>query len=191
MTTASRPSSMRSQVAMGVLILAFLVAGFAYQSIKLNVLEERLDSLAAQAAVKPERATASRGSAVKGAAYVPAYSHVYSKGGLPHLLEVTLTVHNTDPEQPMSITRADYYDTKGKLLRRYVTSPEQLAPFETRTFVVEQSDYKGGSGSNFHVGWAAQSPVSPPVIEAVMVGVDPQYQVSFVRSGVPIHHSSD
>ncbi len=182
---------MKSQITVAVLILLIIVAGFAYQSMALDVIEARLDARAAPSLADPRQIGTGSTFAAKGAHYVPAYSHVYSKGGLPHLLEVTLTVHNTDPEQPMSITRADYYDTKGKLLRRYVTSPEPLAPFETRTFVVEQSDYKGGSGSNFHVGWAAQSPVSPPVIEAVMIGVDPQYQVSFVRSGVPIHRSGD
>ena len=191
MATESRQSSKKLPVTIALLILFFLVAGFTYQSIKLNVLEERLDSLAAQPSVKPERTTASRASAAQGAAYVPAYSHVYSKGGLPHLLEVTLSVHNTDPKQPVTVTRADYFDTKGKLLRRYVTSPLQLAPFETKTFVVEQSDYKGGSGSNFVVEWTADGSVSVPVIEAVMVGVDPQYQVSFVRSGVPIEQSAE
>ena len=191
MAVESRHPSMKSQITVAALILLFLVAGFAYQSIKLDVLEERLDSVALHSAVKPERTRSSRASATEGSAYVPAYSHVYAKGGLPHLLEVTLSIHNTDPTQPVIVTRADYYDTNGKLLRRYVTSPQQLAPFETKAFVVEQSDHKGGSGSNFVVEWSADAPVSVPVIEAVMVGLDPDYQVSFVRSGVAIEHSGD
>ena len=72
-----------------------------------------------------------------------------------------------------------------------MTSPERLAPFETRSFVVEQSDYKGGTGSNFVVEWTADGQVRVPVIEAVMVGVDPEYRVSFVRSGVPTQRSDN
>ncbi len=191
MAVESRHPGIKSQITLAVLILFFLVAGFAYQGVKLNVIEDRLDARAAPSPAERKQTTTGSPSAAKGAAYVPAYSHVYSKGGLPHLIEVTLSIHNTDPKQTAIVTRADYYDTKGKLLRRYVTSPQQLAPFETKAFVVEQADYKGGSGSNFVVEWSADAPISVPVIEAVMVGVDPKYQVSFVRSGVAIEHSGD
>ena len=39
----------------------------------------------------------------------------------------------------------------GKLVSRYVTSPQRLGPLESRLFVVEKTDYKGGSGANFIV----------------------------------------
>ena len=168
-----------------------IVVGFVYLGSKLNTLEARLASLYIQSATTPQHAGINPESAVSHTFYVPTYSHVYSKGGLPFLLEVTLTVHNTDPQYTVTLTRVDYYDTQGKRLRRYVTSPQQLAPFETRTFIVEKSDYRGGSGSNFVVEWTSDNRVSTPVIEAVMIGVDPEYQISFVRSGTPIERTKD
>ncbi len=191
MATDSRQSSMKLPVVMTVLTVLVILVGLGYLSTKLNILEEWRDSFSAQAGTAREGATISERSATSRAVYVPAYSHVYSKGGLPFLLEVTLSVHNTDPERSITLTRADYYDTKGKRLRRYVTTPQQLAPFETKAFVVEKSDYKGGSGSNFVVDWNAEDEVSKPLVEAVMIGVDAEYQISFVRSGVPIERSGD
>lgn len=191
MATNSRQSSMKFPVVVAALTLLVILVGFGHLGAQLNTIEERLESLPAQSATAPQRATTSPGPATSRMVYVPAYSHVYSKGGLPFLLEVTLSVHNTYPQYPVTLTRADYYDTKGERLRRYVTASQQLAPFETTAFVVEKSDYKGGSGSNFVVEWAAHGGASTPVIEAVMIGVDPEYQISFVRSGVPIEHSAD
>ena len=118
--------------------------------------------------------------------YVPAYSNVYSDAGLPILLAVSLNLRSTDPKASVTLTRVDYYDTAGKLLRRYVTSPQRLGPLETKSFIIEKTDYEGGSGANFIVQWRADGPVNPPLIEAVMVGIDPEYSFSFVRSGTSV-----
>ena len=41
--------------------------------------------------------------------YVPVYSHIYDKGGEPHLLETTVSIRNTNPEQPIEITGESVY----------------------------------------------------------------------------------
>ncbi len=162
-------SATKPTATIATITLLILLAGILYLSARLNNIEERL-----------------RPSADGGAVYVPAYSHAYSQGGKPFLLEVTLNVRNTDAKSNVTLTRADYYDTKGKLLRRYITKPRQLTPLQSDSFVVEKTDYEGGSGANFIVEWRAEDPISRPLIEAAMIGVDPGYQISFVRNGVPI-----
>ncbi len=168
---AAKPtqSSTKASTTIATITLLIVLAGFLYLSARLQTIEERL-----------------RSSADTGTVYVPAYSHVYSDGGKPFLLEVTLHVRNTDPKASLTLTRADYYDTEGKLLRRYITTPRELTPFQSDSFVVEKTDYEGGSGANFIVEWSAEGPISKPVIEAAMIGVDPNYQISFVRNGVPV-----
>lgn len=171
---------LRLTLAIGIAILVAL----GYFGSRLKSVEDRLTTLS-------ERASDTQASQAHHTVYVPAYSHVYSDGGSPILLEVTLHVRNTNPKVGVTLTRADYYDTKGKLLRRYITSPHQLAPLESTDFNVEQTDYEGGSGANFIVQWRTDSPVSPPLVEAVMVGMEPEYSFSFVRSGVTVTGFTD
>jgi hypothetical protein len=130
---------------------------------------------------------ASRGRSV----YVPAYSHIYSRGGQPFLLEVTLSVRNTDPERPIRIDRVRYHDTQGSLIRELGEQPLTLAPLQTASYLVEKRDLEGGSGANFVVDWSAEEAVNPPIFEAVMIGVDRTHNISFTSRGQPIARSAD
>jgi hypothetical protein len=113
-------------------------------------------------------------------------SHAYTDGGKTLPLETTLTIRNIDPKREVRLSRVDYYDTQGKLLRKYVVEDQTLQPLQSVNFIVEESDAAGGAGANFIVEWAALAGVNPPLGEAMMVGVDPDYSFSFVRSGVTI-----
>lgn len=118
--------------------------------------------------------------------YVPVYSHVYYQGGSPFLIETTLSIRNTDPENPSYIESVKYYDTSGKLAKTYLDHTIKLAPLQTIEFLVERRDSSGGSGANFIVAWAGESQIDPPLIEAVMVGTAGTQGICFVRSGVNI-----
>jgi hypothetical protein len=48
---------------------------------------------------------------------------------------------------------------------------------------VTRNDTKGGSGANFIVEWIAQTEISEPLVEAVMIGTDSQQGISFVGQG--------
>ena len=120
--------------------------------------------------------------------YVPVYSHIYSQGGKPFLLEATLSVRNSDPDKKITIRSVRYYSTNGKLIKKYLEKPLQLKPFATAEFLVKQEKIEGGSGANFIVEWVAQPKVNKPVIEAVMVGIEGQTGISFVRPGVAIEN---
>ncbi len=118
--------------------------------------------------------------------YVPVYSHIYYQGGKPFLLEATLSIRNSDPSEDITVKSVRYYNTEGKLVKNYLEKPLRLNPLATVEYLVEQKKIEGGSGANFMVEWVSNTKVNKPVIEAVMVGVDGQASISFVRSGVVI-----
>jgi hypothetical protein len=122
--------------------------------------------------------------------YVPAYSHVYHEDGKPHLLTVTLSVRNADPDHELALTSVRYFDTKGKEIRSFLKKPLRLSPLASTEFLVERDDAAGGSGANFLVEWAAGEPVVPPVIESVMIGTSETQGISFARSGTVIREHS-
>ena len=118
--------------------------------------------------------------------YVPVYSHIYAKGGKPFLLEATLSIRNSDPKEDITISSIRYYDTDGKLIRDYLEKPMPLKPLATIEFLVAQKEIEGGSGANFIVEWISDTKVNKPIIEAVMIGIEGQTSISFVRTGVAI-----
>ena len=118
--------------------------------------------------------------------YVPVYSHIYVQAGRPFLLETTLSVRNTDPDETIQVTSVRYYDTNGKQVETFVEKPLQLNPLATIEFLVPQQKTEGGSGANFMVEWVSDTKVSKPIIEAVMVGLEEKKAVSIVRPGYVI-----
>ncbi len=103
--------------------------------------------------------------------YVPAYSHIYSGNiELPSLLAVTLSIRNTDLDHPIEILVVDYYETQGKLVKRYISSPIKLNALGTKRYIIPEKDKTGGSGANFIVEWKAERPVNLPLIETIMIG---------------------
>ena len=118
--------------------------------------------------------------------YVPAYSHIYSRNGEPHQLEVTLSIRNTDPKRGIRLMSTRYFDTKGQLLKNYTVEVLEIGPLETVEFLVKKQDTRGGSGANFIVTWDADEPVYEPIIEAVMVGLTKEYSISFITPARPL-----
>ena len=49
--------------------------------------------------------------------YVPVYSHVYLSGVGKRELATTLSIRNTDPDNPIIVQSVTYYGTDGKLLQ--------------------------------------------------------------------------
>ena len=116
--------------------------------------------------------------------YVPAYSHIYSGDReRPFLLTVTLSIRNIDPKHQIKITLVDYYETQGKLLKKYIDKPITLNPLESLRYVIPESDKRGGSGANFMVAWQSDIFVNPPIIESIMIGTQTQQGISFTSRG--------
>ncbi|NES02221.1 MAG: DUF3124 domain-containing protein [Okeania sp. SIO2F4] len=124
--------------------------------------------------------------------YVPIYSHVYyANQQRIYNLSATLSIRNTDLENPIIITGVKYYDTEGKLLKQYLQNQLKLNPLVSRDFYLEQKDTTGGSGANFLVEWVAEKQVNEPIIEAVMVGVSGSQAVAFSSSGRVIENKTN
>ena len=122
--------------------------------------------------------------------YVPAYSHIYSGDKeKPFLLTVTLSIRNIDPIHQINITSADYYETQGKLLKKYIKNPIILNPLESLRYVIPQRDKSGGSGANFIVEWHTTKLVNPPIIESIMIGTQSGQGVSFTSRGREVFNS--
>lgn len=123
--------------------------------------------------------------------YVPVYSNVFSgPRSLPFQLATTLSVRNTDLSASLRITSIDYYDTNGKLVRRYLDKPLALAPLGTSYVHIEEKDVSGGFGANFIVRWTADRVINAPIIECVMIGATSGQGISFVSPGQEIREGA-
>lgn len=127
--------------------------------------------------------------------YVPAYSHltlgVRGNKELKFELLVSLSVRNTDPNNSISITAVDYYDSEGKLIKKFLISPRTLRPMASAYFLVEQLDRSGGWGANFLVRWKAEKKVNEPIIQGVTYGSRGNHSISFVSQGKVISENAD
>jgi hypothetical protein len=116
--------------------------------------------------------------------YVPVYSHIYSGvKGRPFDLAATLSLRNTNLQNPITLVSVKYYDSAGKLVEDYLSRPKQLNALVSARYIIPEGDKTGGSGANFIVVWKADRQVNPPIIEAVMIGTHSGQGISFVSKG--------
>ncbi|MUG99094.1 DUF3124 domain-containing protein [Scytonema sp. UIC 10036] len=116
--------------------------------------------------------------------YVPIYSHIYHHNQQEVFnLAATLSIRNTDLGNPMVVTSVRYYDSQGKLVKQYLERPIQLDALASTDFFINRNDTSGGLGANFIVEWVAQTEISSPIVEAVMIGTDFQQGISFTSPG--------
>lgn len=119
--------------------------------------------------------------------YVPVYSDIYQRTRNDRtLLTSTLSIHNTSETDTLYISRLDYYNTEGKLVRKYIESTIFLNTFETLEYVVEEEDKTGGSGANFVIEWYGNEKLNP-IFQAVMIGGLGNKSFSFTTEGVEIY----
>lgn len=121
--------------------------------------------------------------------YVPVYSEIFHTDMKRKVkLSATLSIRNTSMDSEIVVSKVDYYDTHGKLLRKYLESPLKLKPLQTISYVVEYKEAEGGIGANFIVEWAAEREVPEPLIETVMIGGSSSLGISFVCEGKAIEY---
>lgn len=119
--------------------------------------------------------------------YVPAYSNVFTgPRKIPFQLATTLSIRSTDLSAAIRISSIDYYDTSGRLIRRYLDKPVALGPLASTFIHIEEKDVSGGFGANFIVRWNSERVVNAPVIECVMIGATSGQGISFVSPGQEI-----
>ncbi|MEN6585202.1 MAG: DUF3124 domain-containing protein [Sulfuricella sp.] len=135
-------------------------------------------------AIAEEVPTLSRGQTL----YLPIYSHVWhgdlDKAGVPlkSLVSALVSIRNTDMARSIRIMSARYYDTRGKLLNEYVSTPKTIAPMATYEMYVERKESAGGSGANFVISWQADAPANPPIVEALHADIQGHRTLSFITT---------
>jgi len=114
--------------------------------------------------------------------YVSIYSNIFSGPKAVRLeLAAMLSIRNTDPVYPITISKADYYDTTGKKVESYIKKPMKLKPLESVYLYLKEYDKRGGPGANFIVNWHAGNKVNQPIIEGVMMSS--RNGISFICPG--------
>jgi hypothetical protein len=118
--------------------------------------------------------------------YVPAYSDIYYETpSRKTYLTVILSLRNTCFNDTVYFDRIEYYDSQGKLLRKYIDKVLVLRPMESMEYIVEAKEKKGGAGANFVVSYQARSSLKNlPLIETVMMGNLDNYRFSFTSRGI-------
>ena len=122
--------------------------------------------------------------------YSSVYSHIYY-GDRENfiLLSSTISIRNTDRQTGIILLSIDYYDTKGILIEQLQTNPISIGPLETVRYVIKESDKRGGSGAKCLIRWKSDTPVTEPLIEAVMIGTRSQQGISFTSQVIAIEET--
>ena len=140
----------------------------------------------------PASAQTASGRSLGQLLYLPIYSHIWhgdtdNKGQpMKALVSVSVSIRNTDPVKSIRVDSVQYYDTDGKKLREYVTSPKTIGPMGTYEIFVPRSDDTGGSGANFVISWKSDVPASPPIVEGFHANLPVGRSIAFTTSARPI-----
>lgn len=119
-----------------------------------------------------------------GASYLSIYSEIYGQTGFRTFdLTATVSIRNTNRTQPVYIHKAEYYNTKGELIRTHFDKTIQIDPLETVEIVICETDQTGGTGANFLFDWSVDKGVQEPFFEAVMISTSGQLGLSFTTQG--------
>lgn len=124
----------------------------------------------------------------KGRTYLSVYSHIYTNSQHRiHELTATISLRNVNPEDTIYISKADFYNTEGQLIKRFLDHPIFIAPMETFEMVIEETDNSGGSGANFIFDWLKNLSSADPLFEGVMISTAGQQGLSFTTQGKRIY----
>jgi hypothetical protein len=143
-----------------------------------------LMALSSGAAISQSPAGRSLGQSL----YLPIYSHIWhgdvvaSGERTKTLMSVSVSIRNTDLVKSIRILSAQYYDTDGKKLKEYVTSPKTIGPMGTHELFIPRSDDTGGSGANFVITWKSDTPASPPIVEGIHANLPAGRSIAFTSS---------
>ncbi len=124
--------------------------------------------------------------------YVPVYSEIFGANPDKKIqLSATLSVRNISMDNEIIVSKVDFYDTHGTLIRHYLNDPVRLKPLETISYLVEYKDTQGGDGANFIVEWVSEQEVAEPIIEAVMIGASSGLGISFTSQAKVIKYLNE
>lgn len=120
-----------------------------------------------------------------GSTYLPVYSEIYQQNkNFTFNLTATVSIRNISLKDTIYISKADYYDTHGTLIRNYLENTIYVLPMETIEIVVDEEDKDGGTGANFVFDWSMKKNGLEPFFEAIMISTAGQQGLSFTTRGI-------
>lgn len=115
--------------------------------------------------------------------YLPVYSNIPNpEMRQTYDMSAFISIHNTDLVNPIKISQVLYFDNDGKLIASFQKNDTILNPLGAVNYYIPTGD-KSGTGANFLVEWYADSLVTEPLSESVMVGFTSGQGVSFISQG--------
>jgi len=119
--------------------------------------------------------------------YVPIYSDIYfDDANQKNLLAATLSIRNTSYTDSLYVSKIDYFNTAGELVKAYIDNPISLKPMASVNYVVATQDDTGGAGANFIVALSSKSTDLSPLVQAIMVGKNGNKGFAFSTDGYSI-----
>ena len=124
----------------------------------------------------------------KNTIYVPIYSHVYIINGTrPLYLAATLSIRSTDFSDSIFVSKVDYYNSKGQLIKKYLDKSLLLKPMHSAEFIVEENNTEGGAGAFFLISSSASKPVNDLLVQAIMTSQASNVAISFKTEGIKLY----
>ncbi|AFM04194.1 Protein of unknown function (DUF3124) [Bernardetia litoralis DSM 6794] len=123
--------------------------------------------------------------------YIPVYSEIYSIGHhRTERLSSTLSIRNVNPDGELYITRLEYYDTEGNILKEIKAAelPIKVNSLETKNHVIAMYDDRGGVGANFILEWRSSKPIVAPMVETIMISTESNWGLSFTATSKTIEN---
>jgi hypothetical protein len=121
--------------------------------------------------------------------YVPIYRsfyQIYGSSRDSYNLTSTACFHNPDPKQAIKILSIDYYDSSGKLVKKFIDDPIMIKPWNSKEITIQPRTEAEDFGGNLIVRWKSDQPANPPIVEVLMTGQFLNRGVSFMTRGVEI-----
>src|SRR5689334_17253789 len=85
----------------------------------------------------------------QGTTYLAVYPQIYQLNENRKVdLSATVSIRNIDMRDTMYISKIDYYNTEGKMVRKYLSEMIYVKPLETIEIVIKNTDNAGGTGAN-------------------------------------------
>lgn len=122
-----------------------------------------------------------------GSSYLSIYPTIYDFAQhKKRNLTAVINLRNLNGQDNVYLTKADYYDNQGKLIRSYLTQPIVIHSKETLEIMIDQTNQENRSGSSFIFDWQIQPNSHPPLFEALMTSTLSQQGISFTTQGIRI-----
>jgi hypothetical protein len=122
------------------------------------------------ATLKPMSEPLSEGLKAK-SIYLPFYRTLYvGENRVVKKLPATLSVHNTSLEHPVILRKLTYYDRNGKVITERLDKPHLLSPMASAEFYIDPEQLGSDIIASTIVDWSSEENISPPLIEAIVVG---------------------